>query len=237
MKTCYFDVNGTLVNTALLDRVFAEIFDEDVRPYWLLRTLHQTLVLNETDGYEKFSSVGEAMLDAIAEEKEKMIAKEYRAEFKKLMQELPAFPDVHAGLKILKDHGFVLKTLSNSSKDAQQTVLKNADILDFFDELLTTDKVRKFKPAPQAYILADEGAWMIAAHAWDTDGAAHAGLKTALIKREESGYTKLSHRPDVEGKTLEDVVQQIVDHANVIKRTEHAIKNAFQKEKKPETNP
>jgi 2-haloacid dehalogenase len=67
---------------------------------------------------------------------------------------MPAHPDVPAGLKQLKDAGFRLVTLTNSPPDAQIKQLKAAGIDGWFEQLLSVDRVGRYKPATQVYQMA-----------------------------------------------------------------------------------
>jgi 2-haloacid dehalogenase len=107
-----------------------------------------------------------------------------------LSSAMPPHPDVPAGLKQLKDAGFKLVTLTNSSSDAQVTQLKNAGLDGYYDRLFSVDGVRRYKPAPQAYhMVAEEmnvttsSICLISVHVWDNLGAQNAGCASALVAR------------------------------------------------------
>ena len=58
--------------------------------------------------------------------------------------------------------------------------------------MLSTDSLRTTKPHPKVYALARDRAegepWMVAAHAWDLQGAGRAGMRTAWVSsRDERG--------------------------------------------------
>jgi 2-haloacid dehalogenase len=72
-------------------------------------------------------------------------------ELRMRMLTMPAYPDVPAGLKQLKDAGFRLVTLSNSPPDPQSNPLKHAGIDGWFEKSFSVVRVRRFKPAPQVY--------------------------------------------------------------------------------------
>ena len=103
---------------------------------------------------------------------------------------MPAHPDVPAGLKQLKDAGFRLVTLTNSSSNAQVKQLRNAGIDGFFERKFSVDGVRRYKPAKQVYHMAAEelnmptsAICLISVHLWDNLGAHNAGCSSALVAR------------------------------------------------------
>jgi 2-haloacid dehalogenase len=67
----------------------------------------------------------------------------------KKLSSLPPYADVKAALQRLKDSGFRLATLTNSSKRGQEQQLRNAGLTDYFEKTLSVDMVRRFKPAPK----------------------------------------------------------------------------------------
>jgi 2-haloacid dehalogenase len=107
------------------------------------------------------------------------------------MRNMPAHPDVVAGLTALRDNGFRLATLTNSPhRPGVPTPLENAGLAGFFEQQLSVESVRAFKPSPSVYRYACQelgvtptDCMMVAAHVWDTLGAQNVGFSAALITR------------------------------------------------------
>jgi 2-haloacid dehalogenase len=53
---------------------------------------------------------------------------------------------------------------------------------------------------------------MVASHAWDIMGAAHAGLRSAWISGFEGEYPAIWPDPDIIAPGLEDAARAIIDH-------------------------
>jgi 2-haloacid dehalogenase len=117
---------------------------------------------------------------------------------------MPAFPEAAEALATLRDAGFLLGVLSQSSGDAASTVLRNAGLE--LDEVLSATP---FKPHPAAYAPAD-GGWFVAAHWWDVAGAARAGLRTAWISRDDVAYPVAAPEPDVRAADLLEAARRII---------------------------
>jgi 2-haloacid dehalogenase len=107
------------------------------------------------------------------------------------MRTMPAHPDVVDGLTALRDNGFRLATLTNSPhRPGVPTPLENAGIADLFEQQISVESVRAFKPSPSVYRHACQvlgvtpgEVMMVAAHVWDTVGAQGVGLRAALVTR------------------------------------------------------
>ena len=73
------------------------------------------------------------------------------------------------------------------------------------EELLSVDDAGIWKPHPDAYAYAvrtmgvePADAMLVAAHPWDIDGAARAGLATAYVNREARPYPRHFQPADIE---------------------------------------
>src|SRR5262249_1238627 len=92
---------------------------------------------------------------------------------------------------------------SNFTAAMLRTNLQAAGLSHFFEEHLTTDRVRAFKPSPRAYQMGmdyfqcDRQEIVFAAFApWDAAGAKWFGYRTAWINRANVPPEELSVNPD-----------------------------------------
>jgi 2-haloacid dehalogenase len=190
-SVCVFDLNGTLVDTRGAAPLYHRLFgDKSSVNEWfeLLILFSEDVTLS--GHYTDFFTLGEGVLKMLASAHNVSIQQTDIDEWRKAMLTWPAYPDVPAGLKQLKDAGFRLVTLTNSPPDAQVKQLKYAGIDGWFEKSISVEQVRRFKPAPQTYHLAAEelhvplaAICMVAAHSFDTIGAQSAGCSGALITR------------------------------------------------------
>ena len=132
------------------------------------------------------------------------------------LPDMPAYPDVPDALAALRDGGFRLGVLTQSSADAAEAVLANAGIRDAFELVLSAPAAGTFKPEDLAYRHALEracatDAWFVAGHWWDIAGAAYAGLRTAWISRTDRAYPIAMPAPDVRGADLGEVAIAILE--------------------------
>ncbi|MGI8616083.1 MAG: haloacid dehalogenase type II [Actinomycetota bacterium] len=216
-KVLVFDVNETLLDLAVLRAPFDSAFG-DAAPLgeWFARLLHGSLVATVTDSYEDFASIGRRALDAVASRRGRKLEPAERDAILATMLELPAHPEVPDALGRLRSAGFPLATLTNSSPEMARAQLENAGILGLFDQVLSVEEVRRYKPAPEPYHMAAERLGvdptemrMVAAHDWDVWGATRAGCAAAYVARTDVPFL-IGTPPDVVGADLSAVAEAIL---------------------------
>ncbi|HET6499866.1 MAG TPA: haloacid dehalogenase type II [Amycolatopsis sp.] len=122
-----------------------------------------------------------------------------RARLVRTWHRLPAWEDSVAGLVRLRSR-YLVTTLSNGGFALLTTLVKAADLP--FDCVLSAELARTYKPDARVYHTAAElldvephEILMVAAHKWDLDGAAAAGLRTAFVERaREKGPDRTADR-------------------------------------------
>jgi 2-haloacid dehalogenase len=95
--------------------------------------------------------------------------------------------------------------------------IQHAGLRDLFDQVLSADTARRLKPHRAAYAMAAEQldvpigeVRLVAAHAWDVAGALRAGCAAAFVARPGMVLDPLAPRPDVIGRDLAEVAEQIL---------------------------
>jgi 2-haloacid dehalogenase len=108
-------------------------------------------------------------------------------DFLNLWHALPPWPDVAAGMHALHKH-CRLAVLSNMSVATQTALRAHADLP--FDQLLSAETVKTYKPTPVVYQMAasrlgvsPDEILMVAAHNFDLSGAKKQGFRTAFVGR------------------------------------------------------
>jgi 2-haloacid dehalogenase len=132
------------------------------------------------------------------------------------MRSLPPHDDVKEGLRRLQEKGFRLYALTNGSEDTLNDQIHNAGLGDFFEGLLSVDRVRKFKPHREVYEwaaketgTAKSDCVLIAAHPWDIAGAGWAGWQTVYLQRSPTPPFGLANTPDYTIEELRKLVQEL----------------------------
>jgi 2-haloacid dehalogenase len=188
---CVFDVNETLLDIESIAPLFQRLFgDRKVLRDWFSQLILYSNAISLSGPYANFFTLGQGVLKMLGSIHNVSVQQADVEQLRMHMLTMPAHSDVPAGLKQLKDAGFRLITLTNSPPDPQASPLKHAGIDGWFEKSFSVDRVRRFKPAPQAYhMVAEEldvpppAICMVAAHVWDTIGAQSVGCSGALIAR------------------------------------------------------
>jgi 2-haloacid dehalogenase len=213
-----FDVNETLMDMSPLKKKVNNILDSK-RGFgvWFGMLLQYSLVDNCTGRYHDFSVIADATLDMAAKALEKEIEEDEKKEALALMKKLSAYADVEEGLKLLKEAGFRLATLTNSPMPTLSAQLEHAGLRNYFEATLSVDAIRKYKPAIETYQFAAQTLGvstseiiMVAAHGWDIAGALQAGLQAAFIERKGQSLYPLAPNPRFVCKDLIEFVNAIM---------------------------
>jgi 2-haloacid dehalogenase len=139
------------------------------------------------------------------------------AERDTLMQtylELKAWGDVPPSLEVLRKSGIRMAFLSNFTAAMLDAAVRNAGLQGFFEEHLSTDRVRAFKPDRRAYQMGvqafgvpREQIVFCAAAGWDVAGAKWFGYRTFWLNRASQPREELGPTADGEGTGMADLVK------------------------------
>lgn len=218
MTIIVFDVNETLLDISHMDPIFEDLFGSgEVRKEWFSQVIQDALVSSLIDRYSDFGKIGVSAFELIAARKGVKVGEDDFSRVVAAMRSLPAHAEVSAQLQRLKDHGFQLVTLTNSPPALVAAQLDNAGISKFFDQQLSVDSVKAFKPAPKVYEFAASelnqraaDLWLVAAHNWDTSGALAAGWNAAFIARHGMNLSRLDQKPQIIGSSLVEVADALI---------------------------
>lgn len=201
-----FDVNETLLDLAPLQKSVGKALGgrEELLPLWFSTMVHYSLVETLSGHYHDFGDIGTAALMMVAESHGIELSRvDAQAAIVDPLHSLPPHSDVVAGLRALKQDGFRIVSLTNSSSKGVEAQFKNADLTRYFEKQYSVDSIQKYKPHPDTYrmVLDDlsikpEDALMVAAHAWDLAGAKNVGIQTAFIARPGKALYPNIARPD-----------------------------------------
>jgi 2-haloacid dehalogenase len=214
-----FDVNETLLDLRALDPHFERVFgDPGVRRLWFAQMIQSALVSIVTDAYADFGTIGRAALEMVARRSGVDMSAEDRDALLGTMRTLPAHTDAAAALDRLRDAGFRLASLTNSTEAVANAQLSNAGLADRFERILSADTARRLKPAPEPYRMAArelgvavEDVRLVAAHAWDVAGALATGCAAAFVARPGMVLDPLVPAPDIVGSDLTEIAERILE--------------------------
>jgi 2-haloacid dehalogenase len=216
----FFDVNETLLDLAPLRESVGQALGgrPELAPLWFTTLLHYSLVATVADRYRNFDEIGAACLRMVARSHGVELSGEAAERCLAPMRRLPPHPDVIPALERLRDAGFRLVTLTNSSRAAVADQMHHAGLAEFFEMLLSVEEVGLYKPHAHVYRWAARRVGVdvseclfVAAHGWDVAGAAWAGMRTAFIARPGQQIFPFGSPPDITILSFEDLRDAVIE--------------------------
>jgi 2-haloacid dehalogenase len=218
-RVIVFDVNETLLNVHHLQPLFQRMFGESsALKEWFSRLLLHSEAATLAGPYFDFGTSALAALDMLAAGRRVTLSADDKQQVLQGMLSLPPHKEVSGALRKLRDAGFRLVTLTNSSQQGVEQQIKNAGLSEFFERNFSVDSVRRYKPAPEPYrMVASElkltpnRLRLVAAHAFDIIGAMQAGYAAAFVARPGKALFPLIPAPDIVGSDLVEVAGRIIE--------------------------
>ena len=184
---------------------------------WQVRQFEYTWIRACAGRYLDFRSVTEDSLVYASGARGIELSGEARATLTGAYERLDPWPDTRAALEALKRAGLVLAPLTNFSPAMAENLLVRAGMRATFDTILSTDRVRTYKPDPRAYELGPrvlgiprEAIAFAAFGGWDAAGARWYGYPTFWVNRLGVPEEALSPGPDAAGSTLGELVTWVL---------------------------
>jgi 2-haloacid dehalogenase len=176
---------------------------------WFARLLRDAFALVASGGYRPFGEIAAAALRSNAGSS---LSDDTVSTILAGFAELDPHPDVQPAVRLARDAGVRMVTLTNGSAKNTATLLQRAGINEDIEQVLSVDDVQRWKPAAEIYRHAatstqvpPDRVALVAAHAWDTHGAHQAGLTTGWVARLEDAFPAIFAPPDVTGHDLVEV--------------------------------
>ena len=217
-----FDVNETLLDLETMAPTFERIFkDKAAMRLWFANFILYSNALTLAESYVPFTDIGGAVMTMLARTKGIELTDRDRSDLTNTFASMPPHPEVPSALKRLKGEGFRLFTLTDNTLEIQGRQLERGGIVDLFEQRFSVDQaVKRHKPAPEAYRfvadhlkVAPSDICLVACHTWDTLGAKAAGWQSALIKRPGNDVLDVGPQPDITGRDLDDIADQLIARA------------------------
>jgi len=212
-----FDAYGTLLDVDAAAREAAsetgmEALKENWLPIakgWRERQLRYSWLCSMMGQYDDFWELTTRALDATLKEYALASDDKVRARLLSLYSKLSAYEEVPEVLANLKAAGHKLAVLSNASPSMLVKALEAAGISEWFDELLSVDVLKCYKPTPAVYQLVTERfeckpseVTFFSSNNWDVSGAGAFGFRTIWVNRAGAAWDKLPNSPDKIVRTI-----------------------------------
>jgi len=218
-NTVVFDVIGTLFSLHNVRRRLTEFGAPPLAlDVWFSDSLRDYFAASYAGSYTPFGKVLNASMERTSDALGLGLTQDQRDSVMETLASLPLQPGATEAFDAFSDAGWKQITLTNGGAAFTRSLLEKAGVTGYFSEVLSCDEVGKSKPHPDVYELAREHGrgeiWMVAAHAWDIQGAAHAGLRTAYITSKEASFLSVYPAPDVLEDDLSAAAETILRTAS-----------------------
>lgn len=199
----------------LVKKLFPEK-GEEFSVLWRTRIFEYTWLLTSAGKYQDFWTCIDNALVYTARQLKVNMTKDHHNQLMNAFLQIKAFPDVKPILSELKSSGIKLAFLSNMTEQMLNTGIKNSGLEGYFDHVLSTDRVKTFKPDPKAYQMAidefnlnrNEIAFTAFA-SWDAVGAKWFGYPTFWLNRLKFTPENLGLAPNATGTTFKELASFI----------------------------
>jgi 2-haloacid dehalogenase len=184
---------------------------------WRTRQFEYTWLRAVAHQYEDFWKVTEDALVFAARSLKLDLDRTRRERLMDAYLKLRAYPDVVPALKSLKGAGIRLGFLSNLTPKMLDSAIAGSGLGDLFEHVLSTDKLKTYKPDPRAYQMGtdafglerDEIAFA-AFGGWDATGAKWFGYRTIWVNRLNQPGEELGVAPDATCENLTELAKLVI---------------------------
>jgi len=215
IEACVFDAYGTLFDFNSAAERCRDVLGakaDELSALWRTKQLQYTWLRGLMGKHKDFWHVTGDALD-FSMETMGLDDADLRTRLMDCYMNIEAFAEVPAVLKKLKDAGIKTAILSNGTPKMLRGAVEATGTADLFDALISVEEVGVYKPHPSIYELPGKHLGVAPAqisfqssNAWDAVAAGTFGMNVVWINRYGQRPERLTHDPDVIGKTLEDLL-------------------------------
>ena len=192
--TLAFDVYGTLIDTNGVIQSLETMIDADqakqFSAIWRDKQLEYSFRRGLMNRYQSFAVCTQEALEYTSALTGIVLSTAQKGLLIETYTVLPAFPDAFETLKSLDSERFQLIAFSNGKADAVDALLSHAEIRPYFEDIVSVDEIKTFKPNPDVYshLLSRsqsdaEHCWLVSGNPFDVIGAQSAGLGGIWLQR------------------------------------------------------
>lgn len=220
-KVLAFDVYGTLIDThGVLEELGARLGDQALAfsQRWREKQLEYAFRRGLMGAYADFAQCTREALEYVDRAMGSQLSETDKERLMATYTRLPAFPDAADALaRMAESSKLRCVAFSNGSRQAVSGLLEQAGILQHFDDIVSVEEVRRFKPDPAVYahlrsrLEADAGdTWLISSNPFDVIGAKHAGLHAVWVRRSaEAPFDPWGGEPDLTVTDLDELMDRL----------------------------
>ena len=209
-KYLIFDAYGTLLDLNSPLKKFFELEPKniekekwiEVSKLWREKQISYTWLSNITNIYNDFFTITKNSLQYSLESEGLKLDTKTIERLLNLYLEIDTFPEVKETLSNLKKEKYKVAILSNGTNEMLKKAIKNAEIANYIDHIISVDEIKIYKPDRRVYKFACEKLncsieeiLFFSSNSWDIYGAINYGFETVWINRNLSIFDKLPKKP------------------------------------------
>lgn len=212
-----FDMYSTLVDTIGISRQVEQMLPQQgqrISLLWRQAQLEFSFRITLMQRYEDFAQLTRKALGYALEATGNTLTSEQQDLLLAQYQRLEPFADVKPGLERLQAAGYTMVIFSNGALSMLNLLLDAAGLRPYFQDIISAEEVRVYKPTPAIYQHAAKRLGrapaetrLISANPFDITGALNAGLKAAWVNRTGSPADPLGQLPGVIVHTIEELAE------------------------------
>jgi len=217
IKACVFDAYGTLfdVNSAA-EKCKQKLGSkwESFANAWRTTQLEYTWLRSLMKKHKNFWEITEDSLDHSMETFK--IKNEMRNELLDLYKKLRPYPEVKECMEGLKEKKIKIAILSNGTPDLLTGLVKNNNIENYFDDIMSIESVGIYKPDSKVYEMPikkynckPENICFMSSNTWDISGGGVFGYNAVWVNRFNKVFDKLSYKPKFVINNLKELLSII----------------------------
>ncbi|MGJ0397342.1 MAG: haloacid dehalogenase type II [Methylocystis sp.] len=179
---------------------------------WRTRQFEYSWLRTAAGQYADFMKVSEEALVFAGAALKLQLTDEKRDQLLRAYLALGTWPDAKPALQRLRQAGARLALLSNLTPAMLEGSIATSRLEGVFEHVLSTDRAKTYKPAPDAYRLgldafglAKNEILFVAFAGWDAAGAKAFGYPTFWVNRLGLPSEELGGKADAEGQSLADL--------------------------------
>ncbi|NWO07715.1 MAG: haloacid dehalogenase type II [Alteromonadaceae bacterium] len=214
-----FDVIETVFSLDLLSQAFQSLgLPEHTKDLFFAQLLRDAFAVSATDTYVPFIDMARGTLEVVLTNSGVSSTASAIDRILPVFGQLQAHPDVREALALAKDKGITVVFFTNGSKNNTEALITGNSLKELVDHVVSIDSIGQWKPKKAVYQEAIQSVGgetgrsaMIAAHAWDTNGAMNAGMLAGWVRRQDSVFHPAMSAPAFQSDNLVDLVDKVSD--------------------------
>ena len=200
------------------DRLKEAGLPDNALPLFFAQLLRDAFAISATGQFQPFGGVASGTLEVLLANHGIEPDANQCNEILEAFGELHPHADVQKAFDRAHEREAQVVLLTNGTLRNTEQLVERGDLKDSVDGIVSISEFELWKPAQTVYLRAAERyghaaeeTGMIAAHAWDLQGALAAGLQAGWIQRQDALYHPAMRQPQVQGEELTDVVDRLLD--------------------------